>query len=111
MMKKMLSGLSAALLALPAAWAASSSVPPATEDLSQGAIDYNISVVKEAERQIEDSARARMAAEAQAKAEAEAAKAKADAKAKAERAKADRVRAEANAAAQKRRARPCIRKI
>ena len=50
MMKKMLSGLSAALLALPAVWAASSSVPPATEDLSQGAIDYNISVVKESAR-------------------------------------------------------------
>ncbi len=42
-----------------------STVPPATEDIGQAAIDYNISVVRDTQMQIEEQARAKAEAEAQ----------------------------------------------
>ena len=103
MTKLNLNALCAAMLCTiaGAASAASSTVPPATEDIGQAAIDYNISVVRDTQMQIEAQARAKAEAESQQAAEAQKAREAAENKARVERAKADRVRAEQNRAAAK----------
>ena len=76
MKKRILNALcmSLALASAGGVFAASSTVPPATEDIGQAAIDYNISVVRDTQMQIEAQARAKAEADQAAAAKAQAAR-------------------------------------